>query len=78
VIVLRFRFPDAPRPFKVPLYPFLPILFCATSVYVLYATLAYVKAGALVGIVVLAFGTLLLPWFGKARKRARPLPQIAD
>ncbi|WP_458071228.1 APC family permease [Rhodanobacter sp. BL-MT-08] len=78
VIVLRFRFPDAPRPFKVPLYPFLPILFCATSVYVLYATLAYVKAGALVGIVVLAFGMLLLPWFGKARKRAHPLPQIAD
>jgi len=68
VIVLRQRFPDAARPFRVPLYPLLPIVFCATSVYVLYATLAYVKAGALVGIVVLALGTLLLPWFGKAKK----------
>jgi APA family basic amino acid/polyamine antiporter len=72
VIVLRRRFPDAPRPFRVPLYPFLPILFCATSVYVLYATLAYVKAGALVGIAVLALGTLLLPWFGKARAAFAP------
>jgi len=77
VIVLRMRFPDAPRPFRVPLYPFLPILFCATSVYVLYATLAYVRAGALVGIVVLALGTLLLPWFGKARQRTSALPDIS-
>lgn len=72
VIVLRRRFPEAPRPFRVPLYPFLPILFCVTSFYVLYATLEYVKGGAIVGIVVLALGTLLLPWFGKAGARAAP------
>ena len=34
VIVLRVRFPDAHRPFRVPLQPLLPL--------VLYATVAYV------------------------------------
>ena len=70
VIILRRRFPATPRPFKVPLYPWLPLLFCATSAYVLYATLAYVKAGALAGLAVLALGTLLLPWFGGSSRVA--------
>lgn len=70
VIILRRRFPAAPRPFRVPLYPWLLLLFCATSAYVLYATLAYVKVGALAGIAVLALGTLLLPWFGGRRRAA--------
>lgn len=70
VIMLRRRFPDAPRPFKVPWYPWLPLLFCATSAYVLYATLAYVKIGALVGVAVLGLGALLLPWFGGRRAAA--------
>ena len=70
VIILRRRFPAAPRLFRVPLYPWLPLLFCATSAYVLYATLAYVKAGALAGLAVLALGTLLLPWFGGSSRVA--------
>ena len=72
VIVLRVRYPHAPRPFRVPLYPVLPLLFGATSAYVLYATLAYVKVGALAGIAVLAFGVLLLPWFGRVTLQPTP------
>ena len=68
VIVLRVRFPDVRRPFRVPLYPLLPLVFCATSAYVLYATVAYVKIGALVGIAVLMLGVLLLPWLDSRRK----------
>ena len=68
--LLRRRFPAPPRPFRVPLYPWLPRLFCATSAYVLYATLAFVKVGALVGLAVLALGTPLLPWFGGSRRVA--------
>lgn len=61
VIVLRVCFPDAHRPFRVPLQPLPPLVFCATSGYVLYATAAYVTVGALVGIGVLLLGMLLLP-----------------
>ena len=31
VIVLRRTMPDAPRPFRVPLYPFTPILYLALA-----------------------------------------------
>ncbi len=60
VIVLRRREPDAPRPFRVPLYPWLPLLFSACSAWLLWASLVYVKAGAVVGVAVLAAGALLL------------------
>lgn len=60
LFVLRRRDRDLPRPFRVPLYPLLPLLFCATSGYLLYASLAYTGIGALVGVGVLAAGGLLL------------------
>jgi amino acid transporter len=60
VIVLRYRYPDVPRPFRVPGYPLTPLLFVASSLYTLYASLAYVQIGALVGVAVLALGGLLL------------------
>ena len=31
VIVLRRTMPDAPRPFRVPLYPFTPLLYLALA-----------------------------------------------
>ncbi|KLJ01758.1 amino acid permease [Luteimonas sp. FCS-9] len=60
LFVLRRRDSGRPRPFRVPLYPVLPLLFCATSAYLLYASLAYTGRGALVGVAVLAVGGLLL------------------
>jgi APA family basic amino acid/polyamine antiporter len=59
--VLRVREPGASRPFRVPLYPLTPFLFCATSAYLLYSSLAYTGVGALVGLAVLGVGALLLP-----------------
>ena len=67
LFVLRAREPDAPRPFRVPLYPLLPAIFCATSLYLLYSSLAYTGTGALVGVAVLAIVGLLMTLL-------RPLP----
>jgi basic amino acid/polyamine antiporter, APA family len=36
VIVLRRTRPDLPRPFKVPLSPFVPLLAAGTSLYLMY------------------------------------------
>ena len=44
----------------MPLYPLTPLVFCATSTYLLYASLAYTGVGALVGVGVLAVGVILL------------------
>jgi amino acid transporter len=60
LIVLRVREPHAQRPFKVPLYPLLPLLFAAVCAYMLWSSLAYAKAGSLVGVGVLFAGAALL------------------
>jgi APA family basic amino acid/polyamine antiporter len=42
LFVLRRRDgPTAPRPFRVPLYPWLPAVFVATCAYLFYSSLAY-------------------------------------
>lgn len=60
LFILRRREPDQPRPFRVPLYPVLPAIFCLTSLYLLYSSVTYAGVGALLGVLVLALGTLLL------------------
>jgi basic amino acid/polyamine antiporter, APA family len=56
LFVLRVRDPERPRPFRVPLYPILPLLFCAACGYLLYSSLVYTGTGAIVGVVVVAMG----------------------
>jgi APA family basic amino acid/polyamine antiporter len=60
LFVLRWREPQRARPFRVPLYPLLPLAFCASSAWLLYSSLAYTRLGALVGVAVLAAGVPLL------------------
>ena len=42
LFVLRRRDPGQPRPFRVPLYPLLPLAFCAMCACMLWASLSYV------------------------------------
>ncbi len=60
IFVLRSLEPEVPRSFRVPFYPLTPLLFCATCVYMLQASLTYTGIGALVGVLVLLSGILLL------------------
>ncbi|CAN5307467.1 amino acid permease [soil metagenome] len=60
LFILRRRDPERPRPFRVPLYPLTPLLFCLSSAYLLYSSLAYTGVGAFVGLAVLGAGALLL------------------
>jgi APA family basic amino acid/polyamine antiporter len=67
LFVLRRREPQMPRPFRVPLYPVLPLLFCASCAYMLWSSLSYVYSQSLgglnaawIGVAVLACGALLL------------------
>ena len=65
VIVLRFTHKTAPRPFRTPLYPLLPILYAASSLAMTYSSLAYVRAGAFFGVGVLAVGVAFALVFNK-------------
>ncbi|CAN5255838.1 amino acid permease [soil metagenome] len=60
VFVLRRKDPERPRPFRVPLYPITPILFCLVCAYMLRSSLAYTGKGALAGVAVLLAGVPIL------------------
>ncbi|PWC30905.1 APC family permease [Teichococcus aestuarii] len=60
LFVLRRREPRRVLPYRVPLYPLTPLLFCLTCLYMLHASIAYTGMGALAGLAVVAAGTPLL------------------
>jgi amino acid transporter len=64
LFVLRVREPRAERPFRVPLYPVTPTLFCLSCAYLLWSSLAYTGAGAALGVAVLAAGLVPL-WLSR-------------
>ncbi|HWS54476.1 MAG TPA: APC family permease, partial [Pyrinomonadaceae bacterium] len=75
LIVLRVKEPHVARPFRVPLYPLTPLLFCAVCAYMLQASLAYTGRGALVGVAALLTG---LPVLWLARRRQPALKEEGD
>jgi amino acid transporter len=58
--VLRRREPAGTRPFRRRRQLLQPVLFCLTSAWLFYSSLAYSGLGALVGIAMLALGMPLL------------------
>ena len=65
---VRVREPHAERPFRVPFYPVVPLLFAGVCGYMLWSSLVYVRTGALVGVGVLALGALLLWWLERVSR----------
>jgi amino acid transporter len=59
LFVLREKNPDRPRPFSVPLYPALPLVFCSMCIYMLYRSILYVGERSLLAFGVLWVGVLL-------------------
>jgi amino acid transporter len=71
LFVLRRREPDVPRPYRVPWYPFIPIAFCLSSLFMLYSSLSYAIENrtyeAAWSLAILAVGVVLACFVGKAR-----------
>lgn len=79
LIILRRRFPDVPRPVRVPLYPLVPLLFFGLCLYMLYSSVTVVGWGAFLGIGVLLVGALLLAGLSRVASTPRQaLGQISD
>ena len=76
VFVLRERDKDIERPFKVPFYPELPLIFCLSCGYMLYSSISYAlernwKGGLfLLGVLPLLVGLLL---YRVSRPTNRPI-----
>jgi basic amino acid/polyamine antiporter, APA family len=62
VMVLRFRYPHTPRPFKVPLYPVLPLIFVCTSAYLFYRGVTHAQSQNAVHIALYVMAAGLAAW----------------
>jgi APA family basic amino acid/polyamine antiporter len=65
LFILRMKDPNRERPFRVPLYPITPILFCLMCAYMLYSSLVYAASkeaniAGWIGIGVLLLGVPLM------------------
>lgn len=60
--VLRLRAPQVPRPFKVPLYPLLPLAFIATCAYLFYSSVRYAQSQNAVQISLYVMAAGLVAW----------------
>lgn len=68
VFILRRKDPDLPRPFRVPGYPIVPIIFCLWCAYMVYGAITYKWKESLIGLAILAAG---IPFFFIPRKLGR-------
>ena len=65
-IVLRFREPSTPRPFRTPFYPVTPMIFMGTSAYLLYSSVTYAGWLSLIGLIPMGLGLVAWLWERKS------------
>ena len=60
LFLLRVKDAERPRPFRVPLYPFTPIVFCLSCGYLTYSSITYAasKSAVHVSFLVMALGVI--------------------
>jgi APA family basic amino acid/polyamine antiporter len=68
VIVLRWKRPDMVRPYKVPAYPFVPLLFVMVAIGLLYSTLLTSPRESGIGFGIIVAG---LPFYFYWKRRLR-------
>ena len=68
LIIFRCKMPDAPRGFRVPAYPWLPVLFAAAAVALLINTVMTAPKESLTGLLLIASG---VPVFFRMRRRGK-------
>jgi basic amino acid/polyamine antiporter, APA family len=71
VIVLRRKLPHAPRPFRVPGYPLVPLLFALVMVGIVISALLTAPRESIATLVLIALGLPLYPLFRRSAARVR-------
>jgi amino acid transporter len=62
LFVLRFREPHVARPFRVPLYPILPLVFVITCGYLFYSSVTYAQSQQAVHVTFWVMGFGAVAW----------------
>jgi len=74
LFVMRVKDPQTERPFKVPLYPLTPIVFCLTCGYLTYSSVTYAisKGAVYISLLVMAVGVVALAITHFSKKDVQP------
>ena len=65
ILILRMKFPDAPRPIKVPFYPVLPIVYIFLAMTIVIILMIKKPEYTYPGFFIVALGIPLFYWFKK-------------
>ncbi len=63
VIILRRKMPNENRPFKVPLYPIIPLVFTLFSAFLVYYSIVQSPGYAIIGLILVVLGVPLYYFF---------------
>lgn len=77
LFAFRWRDPNRETAFRVPFFPLTPLLFCATSLYLLYSSLIYTGWGGLIGMAIFAVGIPIYR-FGRQKDQMRRVTRSGD
>ncbi len=72
VIVLRHRLPLAPRPYRVPGYPVVPLLFALVMVWIVVSALRSAPRESIAAVVLILLGLPMYPLFRRHRPQRMP------
>jgi amino acid transporter len=75
LFVLRFKDRAIERPFRVPAYPWVPIIFCGFCAFMLYSSFSYAPTETVIGLVILLTG---LPLGLLSRRSSVPANETAN
>ena len=78
LIILRRRFPDFPRPYKVMGYPFVPMIFILVALYLLINTMLVTPWRALAGLALILVGLPLYRVFEPRTKHQDPKTWLGE
>lgn len=56
LIFSRYKYPQATRPFKTPLYPFIPLLFILCNIWFMYQAVLHNPLNTLIGVLIVVSG----------------------
>jgi basic amino acid/polyamine antiporter, APA family len=74
VIVLRHRRPDAPRPYRLRGYPWVPLVFVLVMVWIVISALIVTPRESIATVVLILLGLPLYPLFHGRSARLTPTP----
>jgi len=79
VLVLRRKLPDAPRPFRVPGYPLVPVVFALVMIWIVISGFLTAPRESITALVLILIGLPLYPLFrGRAARSASAARQSSS